>query len=148
MLGALLVAQGAGKLLAPSAYVAALHRFDVFPAATLWEIALAWMLCELVAGTSLLVAGLARSPWPEAAWGAAACAVLLQLAYAALTFSATARGLQIANCTCFGAFFPQRLSSWVLLQDVYMIGYAGWQLAKIWAWPQHARSARALRLSV
>lgn len=139
------MAQGVGKLLAPAAYLAALQRFNLVPPSALSSIATGWTISELVFGASLLVVGVARLPWPPMAWAGAVGALMLQVAYAVLTFSATARGLQIANCTCFGAFLPQRLTTWVIFQDLYMIGFSGWLLVRISAWPVRDRAARAQR---
>jgi hypothetical protein len=128
LLGSILVAQGAGKLLSPSGYFQALERFRILPAIPL--IGSIWIALELLAGLGLLAAGLVKTPSRRFV-PFAAIALLLQLAYAFLSISAYVRGLEITNCTCFGIYLAQRLSWFVLVQDAYMIAYAGWQLIKI-----------------
>jgi hypothetical protein len=58
----------------------------------------------------------------------AAAAVADALAYAALTIGTKLRGIDVLNCTCFGAFLPQRLSASVLIQDVLMVAWTLWTL--------------------
>lgn len=134
MLGALLVLEGAGKLLAPSGYFAALGRFGVVTGGAAMVTGAIWMALELAAGAMLLVAGLANRPPRRLALAAAVVALVLQLAYATLSTQAYARGLAVDNCTCFGVYLAQRLSWFVLVQDAYMIVFAALQLPKIARW--------------
>jgi hypothetical protein len=135
VLGALLVAEGAGKLAHPRGYVDALAAFRLFPSAALWTVSVVWLLAELTCGTALLVAGLSRHPRRTSSLVASVGALGLSVGYATLAFSAYFRGLHIANCTCFGVYLKQRLSLFVLAQEVYMLAYTGWQVFKIWRWP-------------
>jgi hypothetical protein len=130
ILGLVVLAEGLGKLLEPRGYVAALAAFRALPPSLEWPVGVTWMAVELGSGLGLLVAGLARHP-PRATVLAASGALLASLAYAALTFSAYGRGLEVANCTCFGVYLKQRLSPFVLFQDVYMIGFCGWVLRQL-----------------
>lgn len=130
----MLVAQGAGKLASPTAYFTALSRFQVIPDGAEPIVGWMWIALELGAGAILSRAALQREPARTPALAAAVVALALQLAYAALSTSAYARRLPIANCTCFGIYLPQHLSWFVLLQDAYMIFFASWQLYKIRRW--------------
>jgi hypothetical protein len=137
VLGALLLAEGAGKLADPRGYVDALAAFRFFPTDLLWSAGVVWLTAELICGTALLVAGLARNPPRGVSLGGAIGALLLSIGYATLAFSAWFRGLQIANCTCFGVYLKQRLSLFVLAQELYMLAYTSWQVVKISRWATH-----------
>ena len=132
-LGVLLLAQGAGKLLAPSGYAAALAAFRALP--SVWPVAIAWIAVELASGAGLVAAGLRRGPWLPPAIGAA----IVTVGYAALDASAWMRGIPVENCTCFGVYLTQRLSPFVLAQEAVMLVYVGWMVVTA------ARSRRADR---
>jgi hypothetical protein len=131
LLGAILVAQGAGKLLDVRGYFAALGRFQMIPARAVAAVGIAWMASELFAGVGLLVAGLAASPPRSLGLAAAGAAFAGAIGYAVLTVGARVRGVWVANCTCFGIFLPQPLSASVLLQDTLMIAWTGWQVGRM-----------------
>jgi hypothetical protein len=131
LLGVLLCLQGLGKLIAPRGYADALAGFQALPRSLLWPVAITWMTAELGCGALLVWAGVRRAPSRRVALGASIGAFVIQVGYAALTFSAFARGLHVGNCTCFGVFLAQRLSKWVLAQDLYMLGFTAWQ-ARRW----------------
>lgn len=133
VLGALYVAQGLGKALAPSGYVVALDAFDLFPRAALWPVVVTWTAIELLAGAGLLYAGLARRVSRGAVYAAAA-ALVVGVAYAVMTTRATLLHIHVGNCTCFGKFMAQPLSPFVLAQDALMLVYTAWQLAKVRGW--------------
>ena len=123
ILGAVLLAMGAGKLSDVGGYALALAGFRVIPQGALASVAWTWLACELAAGALLLVGG-------RAARAGAVLALALNVAYALMTTQAYARHLSIDNCTCFGVHLRQRLSGWVLAQDAYMIALSAWVLAK------------------
>ena len=125
-----MAAQGVGKLADPTGYVAALSGFHLLPAFTLWPIAIAWILVELFAATLLSIGTVLRRRTPR--FAGAAGALLAGLGYALLTFLAYFRGFEVANCTCFGVFLPQRLSVWILFQDLSMLYWAGSELRSAW----------------
>jgi hypothetical protein len=139
-LGALLVAQGLGKLIDTGGYVEALRAFQVFPQDGTWTAAIIWLVAELLCGAALFTfavgSGNDRAPRPVQASGAhrtagvlsASAALIIALAYAGLTTSAYLRGLAIDNCTCFGVYLPQRLSWFVLVQDVLVVWWSLWAL--------------------
>ena len=145
ILGSVVLAEGMGKLLAPVGYAAALSKFDVIPPHVGPQVAALWTALEILSGLGLLVGGatVESATWARH-WARASAfvALALSLAYAALTLSAYRRGLAISNCTCFGIYLPQRLSAWVLFQDLYMIGFCGWQ-----AWRLSGRWRKAVVLT-
>lgn len=132
LLGALLLAQGLGKLVEPRAYVSALYAFDFTTSAGLaWGVGILWTTLELAAGAGLLATGLGARPSRRGARRASWGALLVALAYALLTTQAFARGLEIANCTCFGGYLPQRLSGFVLAQDALLVAWSAWVLLRV-----------------
>ncbi|MGH7271323.1 MAG: MauE/DoxX family redox-associated membrane protein [Polyangiaceae bacterium] len=128
-LGALALGQGAqaaGKLLDLRLYVVALDRFRAFPPRLTPLVAGAWLGVELVALLGLGWAA-ATEGRPRGLWTLGAAAALVDaLAYGALTIGTSVRGIEVLNCTCFGAFLPQRLSASVLAQDLVMAAWAIW----------------------
>ncbi|MFQ5380449.1 MAG: MauE/DoxX family redox-associated membrane protein [Dehalococcoidia bacterium] len=59
---------------------------------------------------------------------AAAAALIVTVGWSLLAVQAFVRGLDIANCGCFGVHFGQSLRWWVLLEDAEFILMAGWTL--------------------
>ena len=110
---------GAGKLADVAGYAQARVAFRVIAEGAVHPVAWAWLSAELVAG-ALLFAGQRR------ALAGALLAIVINVAYAALTTQAYARHLPVANCTCFGVHLRQRLSWFVLLQDAYMIAFSAY----------------------
>jgi hypothetical protein len=125
-LGLLLGAQAIGKLLDMNLYAVALDRFRAFPARMTPAIAVAWVGIELVAFLGLGQAAVAAGS-PLVIWRVGAIAAVLDaVAYAVLTLGTSLRGIEVFNCTCFGAFLPQRLSPFVLAQDIAMVAWTFW----------------------
>jgi hypothetical protein len=125
-LGLLLGAQAIGKLLDMGLYAVALDRFRAFPPRLTPAIAVAWVCVELVACLGLAQAAVTAGS-PRLIWRAGATAALVDaVAYAVLTIGASVRGIEVFNCTCFGAFLPQRLSPFVLAQDIAMVAWTLW----------------------
>ena len=125
-----------GKLLDMQLYAVALGRFRAFPSSLTMTVAALWVLVELAAFIGLGVS--AVRPMRTAFMIGAAAATLDVLAYAALTIGTKLRGLDVMNCTCFGAYLPQRLSTSVLVQDVVMVVWSLWTLRAVWTvqWAQ------------
>jgi hypothetical protein len=117
ILGLVLLAMGAGKLSDVGGYATALMAFRVIPDGAVHAVAWAWLVAELVAG-ALLLAKKGRA--------GGLLALVINLAYAALTTQAYARHLAIDNCTCFGVHLRQRLGWFVLAQDAYMIAFSAY----------------------
>ncbi len=106
---ALLLVAGVAKLLDFPGFVAVVATYRTLPDFLLVPAALALTLVELVLGVWLL--------WGSRLPEAAIATVLLHLGYLGWLVLALARGLDLPNCGCFGVFFPQRLTPWMLLED-------------------------------
>ena len=123
ILGLLLLAMGLGKLSDVAGYAHALAAFRVIPVAALAAVAWAWLAAELASG-ALLLAGERALAGGRAAIAGAIGAIVINLAYAAMTTQAFVRHLSIDNCTCFGVHLRQRLGWLVLAQDGYMVAFS------------------------
>ena len=121
VMGVTFAAQGMGKMLAFSGYLAALGAFHFVPALALPVVGAVWIAAEILSGLALLTTGLTRAPLASVARFGAMTALAVSLAYAVLDIQGYVRALPIANCTCFGAYGPQRLSWFVLLEEAYVI---------------------------
>ncbi|MEO6575242.1 MAG: FAD-dependent oxidoreductase, partial [Polyangiaceae bacterium] len=121
VMGVTFAAQGIGKILDFSAYIAALDAFHFVPALALPVVGAVWIAAEMASGLALIATGLTGSPRPSVARLGAMTALAVSLAYALLDIQGYVRGLPIANCTCFGAYLAQRLSWFVLVQEAYVI---------------------------
>jgi hypothetical protein len=115
--GLLLGGMAAGQLASLDEFEDALASYDLFgpllPAAKLSLPAL-----EALVALGLLLS--ARLP-PPAGRAAGLAGVLVALLWAALAAQAFARGLEVENCGCFGAYLSQELRWWVLLEDAYLL---------------------------
>lgn len=126
VLGLLLGAQAIGKLLDMKLYVVALDRFRAFPKGITPTITVIWVGVELLALAGLGASAVKPARVVFLVGALAACADAL--AYAALTIGTRLRGIEVLNCTCFGAYLPQRLSTSVLVQDLFMVAWTAWTL--------------------
>jgi hypothetical protein len=124
VLALLLGAQAVGKLFDMRLYVVALERFRAFPAGLTGVVAALWVLVELAALAGLGAAAVTTTR--TALLVGALAAATDALAYAMLTIGTRLRGIEVVNCTCFGAFLPQRLSTSVLVQDLVMVAWTLW----------------------
>ncbi|MGH7272560.1 MAG: MauE/DoxX family redox-associated membrane protein [Polyangiaceae bacterium] len=118
--------QATGKVLDMRLYAVALDRFRTFPPRLTPVVAVTWTAVEFIA-FFMLVWTAATGGRPRALWTVGATAALIDaVAYGALTIGASVRGIEVLNCTCFGAFLPQRLSLSVLAQDLVMAAWTCW----------------------
>lgn len=145
--GLVLLAQGLGKTLDPDGYLAALDAFHVLkPAAleplSLGALGLSWTVLELLAGVAMLYGGLSRAPAKQLALSGVMLALGLSCAHLALDIGALARHLPIENCTCFGTYFAQRLSWFVLLQETTVLALLAWLFRSTSKWPSLDHVAR------
>jgi len=134
-LGALLLAQGLGKALAFDGYLSAMGASHVIPSALIPTLGGMWVAGEILSGAILLVTGLSQGQWrglsARLSLAGAALALVVNLAYLALTLTTYGRGGAVQNCTCFGIFMAQPLGISVLIQDFFMVGYAVWLLRSL-----------------
>lgn len=116
-LGVLLAAMALGQLLSFPTFIdiAADYRLWSLPSLL---VAVVLLVLEVVAAVGLLAP---RQTFPRLGeWVGLTVAVI----WTALAVQALARGVEIDNCGCFGAFLGQRLSGWILLQDAVFVGLA------------------------
>jgi hypothetical protein len=118
---ALLSAMAAGQLASLGRFEDALSGYDVFGAGAA-SAAVAVPIAELA-----VAAGLAIVPVRRAA---AVLGLAVALFWSALAAQAFARGLELENCGCFGAYLAQELRWWVLLEDAEFLLLAWWTGAR------------------
>jgi hypothetical protein len=74
--------------------------------------------------------------------GAAAASIAMHLVYAAWSAASLLRGLELANCGCFGVFLARPLSWVTVLEDLVLAGLSAWLLTAARA-PRSGREAIA-----
>lgn len=119
-----LLASALGKSLDLPGFVDVLGTYQAIPAPLLWPIAL------LIIGLEWLLGVWVLSGW-RLATGAFA-ALLLNAGYAVWMTLSLVRSLDLANCGCYGRFFPQPLQWYSPLEDLVLVGmcYALWKSAR------------------
>lgn len=117
LIGAVLVATGLGKLLDAAGFARVLGTYRAFPHPLLLPIAVGVPVAELLLG-GWLFSG--RRPF-----FAALAALAMHLAYGAWSASALLRGLNLANCGCFGVFLPRPLGWSTVAEDLVLAGLCG-----------------------
>lgn len=122
--GLLLVAMSGGQLTSFGAFVRALEGYAVVTGVR--PLAAAVVTAELVAAAGLL-ASASMPPGVGRTGGLVGLAVAAF--WAALAGQAFARGLELRNCGCFGAYLAQPLRWWVLLEDAYLLVLAWYAAA-------------------
>jgi len=113
-LGGTLLASALGKSLDVRGFVDVLVTYQAIPAPLLWPIAF------LITGLEWLIGVWLLSGW-RLATGALA-ALLLNVGYTAWMTLALIRGLDLANCGCYGVFFQQPLRWYSPLEDLFLVG--------------------------
>ena len=110
LLGVLLLATSGGKLLDLAGFAKVVGTYRIFPDWLLLPAGIGLAAAELALALSLL----AGYRLGETALAAAA----LHVAFLLWSALALARGLEIANCGCFGVFWERPLTRWTLLEDL------------------------------
>lgn len=111
--GLVLIATGTGKALDIPGFVDVVAAYDLLPA---WgNTALAYTLpsLELVTGVGLVT----RTKLLAAAW----TAVGLHAVFLAAVLATLWRGIELANCGCFGVFFARPLTAQTVVEDAAML---------------------------
>lgn len=122
--GLLLAGMAAGQLVSFDAFRRALGGYDVFGDAA--AAAVVVVVVELAAAIGLLAsAALSRSTGRAAGLAGLGAAGF----WSVLAAQAFARGLELDNCGCFGAYLAQPLRWWVLVEDAYMLVLAWYAAA-------------------
>jgi len=112
--GLVLIATGTGKVLDIPGFVQVLAAYDLLPHSGNVTLAYTLPVIELVTGLCLLT----RRGLRVAAWTAVGLHVML-LSAVLVTLG---RGIQIANCGCFGVFFARALTAQTIVEDAVMLG--------------------------
>ncbi len=116
LLALALFATGLGKALDVPGFALVLADYRLLPVGSEAFFALGLTTAELA-----LAAALLHRPWRQAAaWGA----VALFLANAAALSITLWRGVDLANCGCFGVFLARPLRPWSPLEDLALAGLA------------------------
>ncbi len=113
-IASVLLAAAGGKLLDIRGFARVLETYRAFPEGSLFPLALALALSELALALWLF-SGLALAV-------AAAVAAVMHFVYALFAAASVLRGLQLANCGCFGVFWPRPLGWSTVLADVVLVG--------------------------
>ena len=117
-IGAVLLATSAGKLLDVRGFAGVLKTYEAFPERVLLPLAFAIPLAELGLAVWLLSGrGLA---------GAALASAAMHAAYGAWSATSLLRGLELANCGCFGVFLARPLGWRTVVEDGVMVGLSLW----------------------
>jgi Methylamine utilisation protein MauE len=112
----LLAASAMGKLLDMPGFYRIVESYDTFSTAFIPPLAWLLALTELalvawvVSGGRLVLA--------------AAAIIALHVVYFMWVGVALIRGLHIANCGCFGVYWPRPLTAYTLLEDAILLGLA------------------------
>jgi hypothetical protein len=109
LLGAVLLATGLGKLLDLRGFAGVIETYHVLPEVLAWPAGIVLTLSELALAAWLL-RGRRLAP-------AGLVAAAMHLAYFGWSAVALLRGLDIANCGCFGIFLARPLTPWTLVED-------------------------------
>lgn len=116
LLAAVLFATGLGKALDVAGFAQVLATYQALPPGSESVVAVSVTLLELGLAGALLVPGWRRL--------AAMGALLLFLGNAVLLSVTLLRGIDLANCGCFGVFLARPLRPWTPLEDLALAGLA------------------------
>jgi hypothetical protein len=117
LIGAILVATAAGKLLDVAGFARVVGTYRVFSDSLLLPVAVLIPVAELALGIWLLSG--------RRSFAGAVTALAMHVAYAAWSASAVLRGLRLANCGCFGVFWPRPLGWSTVAEDLVLAGLCG-----------------------
>jgi len=117
LIGLVLLATGIGKLLDVTGFATVVGTYRVFGDSLLLPVAVGIPVAEVVLGVWLLSG---RRPF-----AAAGTALAMHVGYAAWSASAVLRGLKLANCGCFGVFWPRPLGWATVIEDLAVAGLCG-----------------------
>jgi len=113
LIGVLLVATGVGKSLDMPGFALVVADYDLLPSSLVPVAAYTLPFFELATGACLLT----RAQLRTAAWSAIGLHLLLLTA----VIITLGRGLQIANCGCFGVFLARPLTVQTGIEDAAML---------------------------
>lgn len=113
VLGLTLAATALGKALDVSGFRAVLAAYDLFPAWSLWPIALTMPAIEALIAASMLTG--------RRLWAGIVASVALHLGFAAIVTVELLRGVALENCGCFGVFLARPLRWTTPLEDLLLV---------------------------
>jgi hypothetical protein len=125
--GLLLAGMAVGQLVSFDAFEDALASYEL-PGALHTAAVIGLPVLEVLAALGLLGAGVLPR---RAVHAAAVLGLVVAVAWTLLAVQAFARGLDVDNCGCFGAYLAQELRWWVLLEDGYMLLLALWAAVSV-----------------
>lgn len=111
-IGAVLLVSAAGKLVEIAGFSNVLKTYEAFPDAILFPLAIAIPLAELALALWLFSGQFLAA--------AAITSVVMHLAYAVWSAVSVLRGLRLANCGCFGVFWPRPLGWTTVAEDLVL----------------------------
>ena len=117
-LGAILFVSAAGKLLDIPGFTDVLKTYKAFPDSVLLLLALAIPLSELALALWLFSGQFLAA--------AAVTSVVLHFLYAAWSAVSVLRGLRLANCGCWGVFWPRPLDWSTVAGDLVLVAASFW----------------------
>jgi len=135
VLGVLYLAQAAGQLAAAPLMPSILAAYGL-PLAVGLTLAVLLVVGELTCGLWFVLRPRSRALTPVLIY------LAVTLTFAILGVQALARGIEVANCGCFGVYLSQRLSLFVLAQDALLLLY-GALLVRGWARSRRMQPSRA-----
>ncbi|MCH7230911.1 hypothetical protein L0U85_08620 [Glycomyces sp. L485] len=118
ILGIIYLGMAVGQTLSAAAMPGIIGAYDVVPGPLLIPFVVVLIAAEAVTGLWLLARPRSTSLTPV--WMYAG----VSMVWTILAVQAFARGLDIANCGCFGVYLVQPLRWWVLLEDGLLLVYA------------------------
>jgi hypothetical protein len=124
VLAALHLAAALGKVLDLGGFADVLADYRLFPAAALMPLAVAVTLTEALIAAGLLL--------PRFRHAAALAAGAMALGYGVTLTVTLLRGIELANCGCFGVFLARPLTPLTPLEDLLLLGLA---LLLLWLTP-------------
>jgi Methylamine utilisation protein MauE len=123
----LMAASALGKLADMPGFYQVVETYRVLPKDLVPLVSWALVTTELLLALALI--------WKGQSQLVAAVLFFLHGMYFVWLSLALARGLQIANCGCFGVYFPRPLTGFTLIEDAFLLFLS----AALWhAWCRHA----------
>lgn len=125
--GLLLAGMAAGQLASFDAFEDALVSYEL-PGGLHTAAVIGLPVLEVLAALGLLGA---RALPRRAVHAAGVLGVIVAVVWTLVAVQAFARGLDVDNCGCFGAYLAQELRWWVLLEDGYLLLLAVWAAVSV-----------------
>lgn len=113
-IGGIIAASAIAKGLDLPGFAQVLHTYQAFPEALLFFLALIITIVELSLGLWVL--------WGKQLHISATVAAVMNVGYAGWMTVTLLRGVQLANCGCFGVYFPRPLTWMSPIEDLIFVG--------------------------